>query len=196
MKNIKEIYEVLNYQINPYVLKGLKTLNVTIDEILILIYFMNVKNVLDLIDINEKLSLSEEEALNAYSSLLSKGIIEVKMEKKDGKISESISLEGLYNKLVLEQKEESSKSDIYSKFEKEFGKTLSPIEYETINRWLENGIKEEIIESALKEAVINGVTNLRYIDKIIYDWTKNNSSKEREDYQELYDYDWLGDNDD
>ena len=77
--------------------------------------------------------------------------------------------------------------------ENEFARSLSPIEYETITNWLNNGISEELINDALKEAVVNGVTNLRYIDKIIYEWTKKNAnSKEGNDYEELFDYDWLG----
>ena len=56
--------------------------------------------------------------------------------------------------------------------EKEFGRTLSPTEYEIIKAWLDNNISEDIIKEALKEAVFNGVSNLRYIDKILYEWKK------------------------
>lgn len=200
MEDIKSSYEMLSYQINPKVLKGLKRLDLNMDELLLLIYLTNVKTVLDLNDITNRTSLNEEEIFGAYSSLLSKGLIEVNMEKVNGKISESIKVDGLYNKLALkEEKKEINKTDIYSKFESEFARSLSPIEYETINKWLENGVKEELIESALKEAVVSGVCNLRYIDKIIYDWTKknkNNIDEEKEEYVPLYDFDWLGENND
>ena len=58
---------------------------------------------------------------------------------------------------------------------------------------MQGGVKEDLILSALKEAVVSGACNLRYIDKIIYSWTKKGKSEEKEDYQELFDYDWLGD---
>ena len=201
MENAKTSFELLSYQINPNVLKGLKKLNLSVDEILLIIYLTNVKTVLDLNDINNRTSLSEEEIFNAYSSLLSKGIIEVKVEKINGKMSEEITLDSFYNKLVLnEEEKEVNKTDIYSKFENEFARSLSPIEYETINKWIENGTSEELIEEALKEAVVNGVCTLRYIDKIIYEWTKNPKNQrfknDEEDYVPLYDYDWLGENDD
>ena len=57
---------------------------------------------------------------------------------------------------------------------------------------------------ALKEAVFNGVSNLRYIDKILYEWKKKglNSKEDVEnnrlqfqqkkvEKKELFDYDWL-----
>ena len=33
-------------------------------------------------------------------------------------------------------------------------------------------MSEELIKEALKEATFNGVSNLRYIDKILYEWEK------------------------
>ena len=193
MEEAKEKYKVLNYQINPYLLKEIKKLNVSLDEFLLLLYFINVKNELDLVDISNTISLSEVEILNSYSSLLSKTLIEIKMEKENGKVCERVSLDTLYNRLVLSKPKDNIKSDIYSKFENEFARSLSPIEYETITNWLNNGVSEEMINDALKEAVLNGVTNLRYIDKIIYEWTKKKiSNKEENEYEELFDYDWLG----
>ena len=182
-------YKTTSFQLNSYVVKGLKSLDLTMNELLLVLYLLNIKNSLDLVDIESKVSLSEEEVLSSYSTLLSKGLIEVKMEKIDGKINETISLENLYNKLIYNEKEQKSNNDdIYSCFEREFGKTLSAMEYEIINKWLENGTKEEMIKEALKEAVKSGVTNLRYIDKIIHEWSKKEDTDQKE---ELFDYDWI-----
>ena len=60
----------------------------------------------------------------------------------------------------------------YEIIEKEFGRTLSPMEYEIIRAWLDNDMSEELIQEAIKEATYNGVSNLRYIDKILYEWSK------------------------
>ena len=46
------------------------------------------------------------------------------------------------------------------------------MEYELISAWISSGINEELILGALKEATYNGVSNLRYIDKIIFEWGK------------------------
>ena len=196
MNDLKTLYKQKSFQINPLIIKNIKNLKITLNEFLLILYFINEKPSLDLENIKEVLGFTEEEILNTYSELLNKCIIEIKVNKENGKVTEYVSLEMFYDKLILNSKNnENNTSDIFSKFESEFGRSLSPIEYETINNWLNNNIKEETIISALKEAILNGVTNLRYIDKILYEWTKKNIKKEDEEFKELFDYDWLGAND-
>ena len=195
MNNVRASFKTKNFIINENVFKTIKNLDITLKEFLLLLYFINIKALLDLNDIKKVLGFNEEEILNTYTSLITKGLIEVKVFKESGVVSEVISLDMFYDKLVMNTKNEENNTDIYSKFESEFGRSLSPIEYETINRWLENGVSEEIITSALKEAVINGASNLRYIDKIIYEWTKKGVKPKEEDYTFIDDFDWLNDGD-
>ena len=195
MNNVRASFKTKNFIINENVVKTIKNLDITLKEFLLLLYFINIKALLDLNDIKKVLGFNEEEILNTYTSLITKGLIEVKVFKDSGVVSEVISLDMFYDKLVMNTKNEENNTDIYSKFESEFGRSLSPIEYETINRWLENGVSEEIITSALKESVINGASNLRYIDKIIYEWTKKGVKPKEEDYTFIDDFDWLNDGD-
>ena len=195
MNNVRASFKTKNFIINENIVKTIKNLDITLKEFLLLLYFINIKALLDLNDIKKVLGFNEEEILNTYTSLITKGLIEVKVFKDSGVVSEVISLDMFYDKLVMNTKNEENNTDIYSKFESEFGRSLSPIEYETINRWLENGVSEEIITSALKEAVINGACNLRYIDKIIYEWTKKGIRPKEEDYSFIDDFDWLNDSD-
>ena len=131
------------------------------------------------------------------------------MEKINSVRTEVINLNPFYEKIVLslDTSNEKNDSNIFSLFESEFGRTLSPMEYEIINAWLDSGCSEELIILALKEATYNGVSNLRYIDKIIYEWgkkgikTKEDVEKNRKQFKntnkknkELFDYDWLNDN--
>ena len=44
MKDMKDNYEILSYQINPNVVKGIKNLNLNMDEFLLLLYLMNVSH--------------------------------------------------------------------------------------------------------------------------------------------------------
>ena len=79
------------------------------------------------------------------------------------------------------------------------------MEYDIINSWIEKGISEELIIKALQEAVYNGVTNLRYIDKILFEWNKKGlknpndveehlqKRKKSNDNNDLFDYNWLDD---
>lgn len=151
--------------------------SVSLNEFLLLLYFDNSFDaVFDIKLIQDTLKMSEDKILEAYSKLLSKKLIKVDAVKNDfGKISEKVSLDNFYSNIVLENKETEKaqkKEDIFSIFESEFGRTLSGIDYEIINAWIDKGFSEELIIAALKEAVYNGVANLRYIDKVLYEWNR------------------------
>lgn len=196
MSEIKEILTSKNFVVNEMIIKNLNKFDISLNEFLLILYFINIENKLDIEKIKLYLSFNNEEIISIYSSLIKKGIIETIINKKGEIIEESISLELFYNKLILGKEKKENKTDIFSKFENEFGRTLSPIEYETINNWLSNGINEEMIINALKEAVLNGVSNLRYIDKIIFEWSKRNNMKiiKEEKNKDIFDYDWLNEN--
>ena len=121
------------------------------------------------------------ELMSLVDSLTDKGFIKVEVKKNDkGIMEEVILLDGFYSKISLIMREDINKkqedsinnSNIYETIEKEFGRTLSPIEAEIISAWLDNNTSEELIKEALKEAIFNGVSSLRYIDKILYEWGK------------------------
>jgi DNA replication protein len=195
MKEIKDIIQSKVFVINEIVLKNVSSLNIDLKEFLLLLYFINVSNSLNTESIVKHLNLSEKEILDTFSSLVNKKLIEVVVNKKGNKIEEEVSLDLFYNKLLMANKteEKSINSDIYSVFENEFGRTLSPIEYETISMWVSKGIEEETIKKALREAVINGVSNLRYIDKILFEWSKKAFDDKPEENPVIFDYNWLED---
>ena len=52
------------------------------------------------------------------------------------------------------------------------------MEVEIIKEWLHDGNSEELIKEALKEAIYNNARNLKYIDRILFNWrTKGIKSK-------------------
>lgn len=59
--------------------------------------------------------------------------------------------------------------NVISLFEKEFGRTLSPIEMQSILDMKEM-YNEDLIKLALSEAIKNGVRTLRYIEVILNNW--------------------------
>lgn len=61
-------------------------------------------------------------------------------------------------------------NNIYDFIENNFGRTLSPIEYEEISNWEDN----ELTRYAIKQTVLNGVYNLKYIATILNNYKKNN----------------------
>ncbi|MEE8822998.1 MAG: DnaD domain protein [Lactobacillus amylovorus] len=61
------------------------------------------------------------------------------------------------------------------KVEVEFGRYLSPIEREEIAQWLSvDHYDPEIIELALREAVLSQAYSLKYIDRVLLNWQRHN----------------------
>lgn len=186
-----------------------KTLEINDREFIVLMYLMNYNGGFNPKQIGNELGISFKEILEIINDLCEKGFIEIEVRDVRNIKEEYISLNKLYEKLaflVLNQDDKDSKpNNLFSIFEKEFGRTLSPIEYELINAWKENHFSEELILAALKEAVLNGVSSLRYIDKILYEWNRKgiksvddlSKQKEAKPKKELdvFHYDWLNDDD-
>lgn len=188
-------------------------LKISEKSLIVLIYLINDKiGIFNPKKISDDLNITMTEVLQIIDDLTTNDIISIELKKVNDVREEFINLDNLYTKLAYiivneeETIEDAKSSNIYDIFEQEFGRTLSPIEYELINGWIDADFKEDIIILALKEAVFNGVSNLRYIDKILYEWKKKGlNSKEdvennRIQYQqkkvekkELFDYDWLND---
>ncbi len=184
-------------------LKNYRKLKITEKELLLLIILMDNCD-FDPERMAKEVGMSSKEILTLVSGLTQKDIIVLNSVTNNNVCDEYIALDNLYEKLALilmENKEENKSSNIFDTFEKEFARTLSPMEYEIIGAWIEAGFEEETIKLALKEAIYNGVTNLRYIDKILYEWKKkgiksqkdiaNVKKGEQSKNEEVFDYDWL-----
>lgn len=208
-KFMRQINNENHYTVPNYVLLFAKEASLDANSLILLIYFLNQKNkdIFNYKKILNDLSFTEKELLESISVLKDKKILSISMEKNEsGILEERVDISSFYDivfsKFLEEEKERVNDSNLYSEFEKEFGRTLSPMEYEIINSWLESKISNDLILAALKEAVFNGVSNLRYIDKILFEWNKKGIKKpddinkvkkdEEEDKNEsFYEYDWL-----
>lgn len=208
-KFMQQINNENHYTVPNYVLLFAKEASLDANSLILLIYFLNQKNkdIFNYKKILNDLSFTEKELLESISVLKDKKILSISMEKNEsGILEERVDISSFYDivfsKFLEEEKERVNYSNLYSEFEKEFGRTLSPMEYEIINSWLESKISNDLILAALKEAVFNGVSNLRYIDKILFEWNKKGIKKpddinkvkkdEEEDKNEsFYEYDWL-----
>ena len=210
----KKIYGIVKSKslvIPSVLLMNYKELKLDLKELLFLSFLMSYDQIIsfDPVYFSNVLGFEVPEVMELISNLSNKKYIKLEVKNSDGKIKEYIDITYLYEKLTSMLIEGSSlndqeHSDIYKVIETELGRTLSPIEYETIARWLNASVSEELIKEALKEAVLNGVRNLKYIDKIIYEWTKKGYKKasdvrrkpiKEEKNIELFEYDWLDEND-
>ena len=223
MKSAKliDIFRQGHIVIPLFLLQHYKELKLEINAFIFLMYLYSLGNkfVFDPLKFSAELNLTTKDVMNYIGILSDKNFISVDVMKNEkGLMEEVVLLDNFYKKLSLitmdevNQVSRSENSNIFEIVEKEFGRTLSPIEYEIIKAWLDNGMDEELIKEAIKEATYNGVSNLRYIDKILYEWGKNGiktvsdvvdnrkkRAKAREnetsdvDIDEIVDWDWSAD---
>ena len=210
MDKVIELLKSTNIQISKTLFFNYKKLNITDQEFIVLIYLIN-ENIYNPKQIGNDLDIVFPEVLEIINNLTEKGIMKIELAKINNIRTEVINLDALYEKLafliIKDEKEVEKPKSLFDTFETELGRTLSPMEYEIINGWLTT-CSEEIIILALKEATYNGVSNFRYIDRIINEWnkkgikTKEDVEKNKKEFknkkdnkkQELFDYDWLNDN--
>lgn len=132
-------------------------------------------------ELAERMTLTPAQCTQYLRHLIQRGFLKLEQETNNHFYSERYSLEPLWDRLIdqqlLEKKGQSQKEEedtLYSVFEKEFGRPLSPIECETLAMWMDQDHHTpRLIVGALREAVISGKLNFRYIDRILFDWQKN-----------------------
>ena len=196
-----------------YIYRLLPRLKIDLDAFVFLMYLSSIgeKIIFNPQKIADDLGIKVSEVLSYIDILTNNKLVSFEIIKNDKNISEEyLSLSYFYEKvssLIVdnEDKEDDAGVQIFSEIEKEFGRVLSPIEYEIIKAWQESNISDDLIRAALKEAVFSGVNNLRYIDKILYEWQKkgiktvedvdnlkkkHNNSDEK---VEVFEYNWLED---
>ncbi len=215
----EQLYKVLTAKklvVSDYLIKVAMSNNLSLTEFLVLAFYdNNYSNSFDVELISSTLGIEMSSAMEAFNSLMIKGLVNLETVKDlENRLNEVVRLDGVYASIIEESEVEAKeevKVDIFRTFEKELGRTMSPMELELINGWLISGTSEEMILGALKEAVYNGVNNFRYIDKIIYEWERkgfktmddvNNHMKNRREEkvkdkailkkeQEIVEFDWL-----
>lgn len=146
-------------------------------------------------EIQARMSADPAKVLSLLQQLLQEQWIQIEdhVDSATGIHYERYNLTSIYSKLAdlaakemmeqlkkeqLEQadreKRQMKSNDIYTDFEQEFGRPLTPMELESITLWLDNDrYSEELIRAALKEAVFSGKVNFRYIDRILLEWSRN-----------------------
>ena len=206
---LKELIKEEKIVIPLYVLKMYKELDLSKDEMIILIYlFSKDKMVFDPNRICEDLDMDLTEIMMIISNLTEKKLLMVNTTKDEkGIMQEVFDLNDLYEKITVKlvkdlNTREENMENMHDLIENEFGRKLTNLEHEMIDDWID-GNSKELIEEAVKEASINGVSNLRYIDKILFDWNKagiknpSEIKKERQEEikEEIYNCDWLNDED-
>lgn len=132
-------------------------------------------------NLSNRMTLDETACADMLRSLVQHGFLSI-VQKTDNDIySESYSLQPLWEKLIrfafrneTSAVQSETEDALYTLFENEFGRPLSPIECETLAMWTdEDHHSPSLVKAALREAVVSGKLNFRYIDRILFEWKKS-----------------------
>ncbi len=143
-------------------------------------------------ELADRMGISTQEVLTMLSRLLKEGMLEIVdyTDEVTNLQAECYKWDGIYLKTAVwaagqkrsqKQVEQRNKprpkhieTGLFAIFEQEFGRLLSPMECETVNAWLDQDhYTEEVILLALKEAVFAGKLSMRYIDRILMEWSRH-----------------------
>lgn len=130
--------------------------------------------------IAEKIGKQVTEVNQAISRLTDKGLLQYRTIELNGEIEvifdATLALERL-DQLFGKQETSQAQSvpnglkSLVETFQQELGRLLSPFEIEDLEKSLkEDGTSADLIKEALREAVLNGKPNWKYIQAILRNW--------------------------
>ena len=121
-------------------------------------------------DVNQSISNLTERGLLQYRTIELNGEIELLFDA-------SLALERLDNLLGAPTSNsdqltpQNQLKDLVEIFQQELGRLLTPFEIEDLTKTLkEDGTSADLIKEALREAVLNGKANWKYIQAILRNW--------------------------
>ncbi|EJL40868.1 DNA replication protein [Brevibacillus agri] len=183
--------------VSNLLLKMYKRMSLADDEMMLLIHLLSFQQEGNrfptLTELEERMSMSSMRLIQSLQKLLKEDWISIDefIDPHTGLRHEQYNLTPLYKKLYQTWREQqadprmlapfneaaatvdSEPVAIYSRFEQAFGRPLSPFELESIHMWTEqDGYQEELILTALREAATVGKLHIRYIDRILLEWQK------------------------
>ncbi|TLG76599.1 DnaD domain-containing protein [Culicoidibacter larvae] len=170
-----------------YVLQFERELELSDEETLVLLHLLRLNIKKNNFPSNSQLiahmQMDEEQCRMSVLGLISKRLVEIDAIQKEDAIIERYRFDLLIERLALLQQrvfiakqnaeKEASAGSIFQNVEEAFGRPLAPIELETVARWMnEDNYSEGLILEALDEAILNDVRNIRYMERILFEWQK------------------------
>lgn len=182
----KDIINAGTTSINNLILLHLQDLEMSSDEFLLYcnlkmfqeqqVFFPSTQQLMT------NTGFSEGQIYQLVQSMIQKHFIKIDSQTVKGqKYQDYYDLSPIYQVLLGEQLNSHTSANLndiqtlFKKIEVEFGRPLSPIEQQTIQAWIvDDHYSVPLIMLALKEAVLNQAYSLKYMDRILLNWEKNN----------------------
>lgn len=182
----KDIINAGTTSINNLILLHLQDLEMSSDEFLLYcnlkmfqeqqVFFPSTQQLMT------NTGFSEGQIYQLVQIMIQKHFIKIDSQTVKGqKYQDYYDLSPIYQVLLGEQLNSRTSANLndiqtlFQKIEVEFGRPLSPIEQQTIQAWIvDDHYSVPLIMLALKEAILNQAYSLKYMDRILLNWEKNN----------------------
>ncbi|MFB9770497.1 DnaD domain protein [Lactiplantibacillus modestisalitolerans] len=167
-----------------------REIGLTNDELLVYLQFKRFmdqgQQFPDATVIAQSMGTSANTVFQHLHEMLAKKLLTIEsITGTDQKIHDRYNFDGLYDKLAVALTKAATataaapkvnaRQKVFRAIQTEFGRDLSPIEMESISKWFdEDHYDPDVIELALREAVLRQVYNLTYMDRILLNWQKRN----------------------
>lgn len=191
-RHILQLLQAGVTSVSNLLLSSYKRLSLSDEEMMLIIHLLSFQQEGNrfptLHQLEERLSMSHLQLVRLLQNLLKSGFLSIDeyIDPESGLRHEKYNLGPLYARLSVYLQEDAfaqvsaarepdwaEPSSLYSHFEQAFGRPLSPIEIETMHIWREQDrYSEELILTALREAMSVGKLYIRYIDRILLEWQK------------------------
>ncbi len=169
--------------------------NLSCDEVLLLLHLCadakseHIKYNLE--KISKVMNLESRKIFSLVTDLSAKGLLEIKVLKKERGCVEVIDISKMPEYLLAEDNQE-KKNELLNVIANLLGRPLKYAEIQTLSKWIEiEKYDEQAIIDAVAVAAMNNVDNFTYINKVLenkVEDTGNISSFK-------FEYDWLNDED-
>lgn len=196
MLTIKDYFQSGEVTISNLIMENYQKIGLTDEEFLFWLQLFRLQaqgNLFpDLGQISQIMGKQLDIIYKLLNQLVSRNFVAIEThQNKQGQMIDTYDLTPIFDKIDLLKKQQETKKNhqlseqkikhLYQNFEKEFGRSLSPIELETIVQWLEKDhYKPELIYLALREAVLNQAYSLKYIDRILLSWERKNITTQQQ----------------
>jgi DNA replication protein len=197
-KFAKVLLQTGQTNISNYLLKNYHRLGMSSDQFIVYLQVkrnIDVNNFFpDISEITNTTCFSTQHAYQILHELIQKKLMRIKtVTGKNGHTYDMYDFSLMYEKLAkLTERNPTSnntainshdnevnnitpatRKEVFAQIEAEFGRPLSPMEIEMINQWIDKDkYNPKMINLALREAVLNQVYSLKYIDRILINWEK------------------------
>lgn len=165
--------------ITQELLKHYRKINLTHEELVLVLQFQIEHVTIEQVAL--QMGITVPEVLSLLSVLIQKKLVTTKMDEQTNQVVylfdnifqnlAQLLLSNTQQETIVIKQEDIA--DLMQMFSTEFGRNLSPTEFDMITSWLQDDkYSISLIKEALKEAVLSNVYNLRYMDRILLEWDR------------------------